>query len=558
MYKHSVQFFGFYRDPNFVETANEWHKNTLYTLLTEAFGPDISFADLRLLEIGSGLAWMCRAAKALSPQFQTVAQDVTPEVKEECGWVDRYEVADIEDALFDELGPFDVISMTHVIEHIPDPVAVLRRAASLLKVGGVMFVSAPHRPTGWSADPTIETWQQWSYNHVPVHLQYFSQRSFELAAQTAGLDLQRWCLPGDGEVFEAWLGHAISAHIPLPNPFLLAQVPALPIEMRSHPVSDLYHRYLNPQFALKETQADFRACFQFANPFPHVALDNFFQRHLVDSLCSEFPRKGSNYDKYCIADDGEIGTNYANPNPADFPSVFQELDRILRSHEFLDFVEAVTGIDELVYDPDYFGGGIRESQASTFLPPHIDFNYHPRTLFHRRLNLLLYLNRDWEEAWGGAIQVHRDPRTHREDSLVASFPPVLNRCFIFETSERSWHGFNRLCPPPGRSRRAFTIYYYTEDRPDAEQVKLHNTEYVEPPLPPEFTAGYTLTEADAELLAEALGRRDDRIDMLYRLRREADAKYAHVWKEYEFYSQRSRELEEKLGCMAGGRETQND
>ena len=308
-------------------------------------------------------------------------------------------------------------------------------------------------------------------------------------------------------------------------------------------------QFVNSRFADETILAELRRQFQTAEPFPWIVLENFLTENLVDQLVADFPRQGPDYAKYCMGDDGRIGPNYANPNPQEFPAAFQLLDTVISSVGFLTFLSKITGIPDLQYDPDYFGGGIRESQRQVFLPPHIDFNHHPRTLAHRRLNLLLYLNEDWVEEWGGAIQVHRDPRVHRRDSMVASFPPLLNRCFIFETSERSWHGFNRLVPPPERSRRAFTVYYYTEDRPDAHTVSWHNTEYVEPPLPARFVTGYALTDQDARLLDEAIVRRDSRIELLYRIRAEADGKYAHVWNQYEYYLNLSRSLRDELDSM---------
>jgi hypothetical protein len=316
--------------------------------------------------------------------------------------------------------------------------------------------------------------------------------------------------------------------------------------------ANLVEQYINPAWRTEPVRA--RLCEQFmrADPFPWLVLDEFLRPQFVAELCRGFPPKDRDYDRYCLADDGTVGTDYANATLEVFPPAFQELDRLLRGDAFLRFLGEITGIDGLLDDPEYFGGGIRESQARAFLPAHIDFNYHPRTLSHRRLNLLIYLNEAWEEDWGGAIQVHRDPTLYKGHDIVASFAPIVNRCFLFETSERSWHSFSRLCPPPGRSRRAFTIYYYTTSRPDAERVTLRNTEYVEPPLPARLVEGYVLTAEDVDLLAEAIARRDDRIQMLYRLRAEADGKYAHVWKEYEYYLERTRTLEAEVNKRAYG------
>lgn len=302
------------------------------------------------------------------------------------------------------------------------------------------------------------------------------------------------------------------------------------------------HRYVRERSS--HDLALIKEAFSNAYPFPHVSIDNFLTDDFVDTLLSEFPsREDPEYLQFCKEDGGKIGTNYSNGSIQSFPPAFKALDQVTASPEFLNLLSAITGIEEVEYDPDYFGGGIRESQMGTFLPPHVDFNHHPRTLSHRRLNLLLYLNQDWEKSWGGNLEVHLDPNLYRGHSLVKSVSPALNRCFLFETSEISWHGFDRLNPPAGRSRRAWTVYFYTKERPGGNSIALRSTEYVEPPLPQSIQAGHTLTQSDVDYIREALVRRDSRIQMLYEMRRTFDNKYSRLWKEYEYYLARTREYE---------------
>lgn len=274
--------------------------------------------------------------------------------------------------------------------------------------------------------------------------------------------------------------------------------------------------------------------FTAAEPFPHVVIDDFLHEDFAQSLLADFPKRDEEYRKFCIGEDGKLSDNYSNHDVTTFPPAFKLLDRLMSDYGFLSLLGDMTGIPGLQYDPDYNGGGIRESAGRTFLPAHIDFNHHPSRLIHRRLNLLLYLNPDWKHEWGGNLEVHRDPRAN-PNSLVNSYTPIYNRCLIFETSEISWHGFDRLQPPPGRARRAWTVYFYTEDRPGGEKIGWHSTEYVEPALPAHLVEGYTLTASDVELLREAYARRDGRIEMLYAMRREFDSRFKHLWGEYEYY-----------------------
>ena len=153
------------------------------------------------------MSWMCRAAKAMNRSSPTVAQDISPEAVQRCPWVDLYVQGDVGDARIDAAGPYDLISMTHVIEHWVDVVGVVRRCVSLLAPGGVIFVTAPYRPKGWSdAEPDLARWAEYSYNHVPAHVQYFARGSMRRLAAVAGCELAHWSQEHDGgQAFEAWL-----------------------------------------------------------------------------------------------------------------------------------------------------------------------------------------------------------------------------------------------------------------------------------------------------------------------------------------------------------------
>jgi 2-polyprenyl-3-methyl-5-hydroxy-6-metoxy-1,4-benzoquinol methylase len=174
------------------------------TLSLSAFTPD---ANLNVLEIGAGLAWMCRAAKEVNAGTVTVAQDLTSEVASQCTWVDHYVVGDLSNSRIDENAPYHLASMTHVIEHLIDPIDTLRRIASVLAPGGGLFITAPHRPKGWDEEKKASLWENYSYHHVPAHTQYFSEFSMRYACEAAGLNLLRWDQGHEaGEAFEAIAG----------------------------------------------------------------------------------------------------------------------------------------------------------------------------------------------------------------------------------------------------------------------------------------------------------------------------------------------------------------
>ncbi len=231
-------------------------------------------------------------------------------------------------------------------------------------------------------------------------------------------------------------------------------------------------------------------------------------------LLAEFPA----FDpKFAKNEAGEIGNKAVVERIRGIGPAYAELDDLIQTRGFLDLVGRITDIAGLQYDPWYFGGGTHENRHGQDLDPHIDFNRHPIDKSHRRLNLILYLNREWDDAWGGSLELHRDPRA--DDDEVITITPLFNRCVIFETHEHSWHGFPRIDLPESHrhlSRRSIALYFYTADRPAEEIAKTHSTVYVDRPLPSQFSAGHTLTEADVETLRVLLKRRDMHNQRLYR------------------------------------------
>jgi hypothetical protein len=272
-----------------------------------------------------------------------------------------------------------------------------------------------------------------------------------------------------------------------------------------------------------------RAAFRDAKPFRHVSIDGFFAEDFADKLLSEFPA----FDRRLArAEGGEVGGKAVNTRIANIGPAYQELYRELSSRPFLDFVSQLSGIPDLLLDPAMFGGGTHENLDGQELDPHVDFNYDESEQLHRRLNLIVYLNKDWRPEWGGGLEIHSNPR-RPEENQVDAYNPIFNRAVMFETNEYSWHGFSRISLPDGekhRSRKSISIYLYTKDRPAVEIAPRHATFYVQRPLPERFRAGYALNSEDADELKRLLIRRDRWIEMYQQMELDLNAATASLGK----------------------------
>lgn len=272
-----------------------------------------------------------------------------------------------------------------------------------------------------------------------------------------------------------------------------------------------------------------RGDFDNARPFKHLVLCDFFEEALLADLVREFP----SFERTdCRNENGELGRKGVHTNIAELGGAYKRLDRFIQSQSFLDWLSDSTGIAELLYDPFYFGGGTHENRAGQELDLHIDFNFHPVTRWHRRLNLIIYLNDDWNSDWGGQLVLQQDPRDSQSCSV--SISPQKNCCVIFETTESSWHGFEKIrCPDNELGRKSIALYFYTRERPVKDTADVHSTVYIDRLLPDHLHAGHTLSAQDIVEIRTLLSKRDKHLDRIYmdnqRLQAKVDAGLNRVW-----------------------------
>ena len=207
--------------------------------------------------------------------------------------------------------------------------------------------------------------------------------------------------------------------------------------------------------------------FRTAEPFPYVVLDHLLSPSRLRQVVREFP------------DPFEMSIQFRSQNEnksaeqtwARIGDSTRQVLAVLNSAPFLDFLEALTGIQGLIADTRLIGGGLHQIGRGGKLDVHADFNYFEATRLHRRLNVLLYLNRDWQSEWGGQLELW----THDLGFCQRSIEPVFNRMVIFATTSTSFHGHPKpLTCPANVTRKSLALYYYTAyPGPDAREA--HST-----------------------------------------------------------------------------------
>lgn len=209
--------------------------------------------------------------------------------------------------------------------------------------------------------------------------------------------------------------------------------------------------------------------YQQADPFPHVVIDDFLPEELGRGIVAEFPDTS---DPYWLSFTDSENLKLASDGVARLPPAAAQMLSHFNSAPFLEFLERLTGIEGLIPDPWFEGGGLHQIPRGGFLKIHADFNRHQRLNLDRRINALWYLNPDWKDEYGGCLELwDQDMQECRQRIL-----PLFNRCVIFNTTDTSYHGHPEpLSCPEGWTRKSMALYYYSSGRPESEQSESHST-----------------------------------------------------------------------------------
>jgi len=217
-------------------------------------------------------------------------------------------------------------------------------------------------------------------------------------------------------------------------------------------------QFINPALTDKtETDKLFHQ-FEHAMPYKHVVIDNFLKQEVAQKLYDQFP----DYELFNKKYDGLNEKKAEGSNFEDFDPIFTELRKEISSVEFCQWVSAVTGIKDVFVTNDAMGSGLHQGKAGSFLDIHIDFSMHHLDNVYRRLNLLIFFNKEWKDEWNGHTELWNGDMTKLEKKVR----PDFNRVVIFQTTGKSYHGYGKISPPEDITRKSFYTYFYTKDSGD--------------------------------------------------------------------------------------------
>ncbi len=230
--------------------------------------------------------------------------------------------------------------------------------------------------------------------------------------------------------------------------------------------------YLNKNFKdLDSIASQYKERYINAKPFPNIVFDNFFNENILNKILKNFPSNIKEIgNEYNTKAEKKLSLN----DPLKFSDDTNSFINYLNSAPFIKFLNKLTGIEEtLITDPYLLGGGLHELRNNGYLNIHADFNQHPSMKLDRRLNILIYLNKDWENKNGGQLELWDKGMKN----CIKNILPIFNRMVVFSTTDFSYHGNpNKVKTENNLSRKSIALYYYSNGRPSSERkLGLHST-----------------------------------------------------------------------------------
>jgi len=211
---------------------------------------------------------------------------------------------------------------------------------------------------------------------------------------------------------------------------------------------------LSPIYQNEEKIKALRLEFENAKPCNHLGLDNFLNDEFATSLYDNFPK----------IDNLQVKRKSLNETKAEdyhfdrFHPAFSQLKEFVQSESFSEFIGKITGIENMYVPSGSYGSGVHQGANGSYVDVHIDYNVSTEHNAWRRINLLIYLNKNWQDGYGGDLELWDKGMT----TCMAKYPPLFNRAIIFYTDDNSPHGYSKIDVPEGESRKSFYTYFYTD------------------------------------------------------------------------------------------------
>jgi Rps23 Pro-64 3,4-dihydroxylase Tpa1-like proline 4-hydroxylase len=227
---------------------------------------------------------------------------------------------------------------------------------------------------------------------------------------------------------------------------------------------------INEQHLTAEAIKALNAAYENGEPCKHIVIENFFRQEVAEQLYDNFPKLETlNVKRKSLNEKKSEDYHFERFHP-----VFQDVKDAITGEAFCEAMGKMTSLEGLFVTTDNTGAGVHQGGDGSYVDIHIDYNMSTKFNAWRRLNLLVYLNKDWKDEYGGALELWDKDMQACEKMILPNF----NRAVVFYTDKNAPHGYRKMSLPEGITRKSFYCYYYTNV---AEGVEYYDSTFVARP-----------------------------------------------------------------------------
>lgn len=219
------------------------------------------------------------------------------------------------------------------------------------------------------------------------------------------------------------------------------------------------------QKLLKEQELLKKQFLQSKDKIGYFYIDNLLPEELALSIQKIFPKPDEMVLKKSIRENKFVAAQMNKHNP-----LLEELIFAFQDKRIVDLIAEICQIEEAIPDDKLYAGGISMMGHKQFLNPHLDNSHDKDRELWRILNLLYYVTPDWNQEYGGNLELWPDGLENPQITIHSKF----NRLAVMATHNKSLHS---VSPVIFEGFRCCVSNYYFSKKPLESSDTFHVTSF---------------------------------------------------------------------------------
>ncbi len=202
------------------------------------------------------------------------------------------------------------------------------------------------------------------------------------------------------------------------------------------------------------------------NEIAFFVIDDLLPESLANSIYHNFPEVAETTLKKSLREQ-----KYVAYQMNEYVALLEEVIYAFQDEQVVQQIAEICELTALEADEHLYAGGLSLMGQGHFLNPHLDNSHDKDRERWRILNLLYYVSPDWEDSFGGQLELWPKGLDHAPISIACRF----NRLVVMATHQQSWHSVRKI--ESSEQLRCCVSNYYFSKTPIDQDARFHVTSF---------------------------------------------------------------------------------